>query len=510
MDALLASEMKGNAMVAAARKGRSAKAPESRSLSSGGYGYGSSRDQERSKKQYNLNTGWTFAAIRPIAVRCAKQPYRVGKMVKSKEDKTHLKKMLPDFLKGQMSEDHDMEVQKSHPLLEVLADPNEFMTEWTLKFVTAASMQLAAKAFWWMKKSKRTKYGIDIWPVPAHWVEASSRKGKSGWLITPPGASEGEFVSSDEMAYFYYPDPANPFFSRGPMDAAQPVAETSDMILAAQRATFDNIVVPTTLFITGKVPGDDGKLERPELTTTQRNEIEQSLRQLYRPLSKHARMMVLDRIIEDVKLLNQKPMEMDFQESGTMTKEQIMQIFGVNEIVAGSVQNANRAAATVATEGFLDNVVNPLLTLMSQVINQWVMPLFSPKDSKLILWIEEAKAMDQEGRRADLQFLANLGGLLVDEARREYGYPPLPNGLGQVVVRPAMLVVEPIDGSGPLPPPQQQDQFSQNAGDEVQSDHSAQEAADNGKGYWEETFAEAELWNDVAEAARNEREAVCP
>ncbi|MGH2568336.1 MAG: phage portal protein, partial [Bacteroidota bacterium] len=361
MDYLAEARANGDTMVAHARKQFHEKAAAPQTVTNGGY-LNSSQDSERSRRNYNLNTGWTFASIRPIAVRCAKQPFRVGKKKRGKGKNFTKERMtfaqtkgLPDFIKGQLSEETTFEMQESHPFLSAMADPNDLMTEWCLKYITAASMQLAGKAYWWMIPSKRKKGQIDIWPIPAHWVTPdNSKKFRSGWIITPPGEAAGTLVDSNNVAFFYYPDPMDPFASRGPMDAARPAAETSEEIRTAQRSTFDHIAMPATAFITGMVPGDDGKMARPELTNSQKEQIELSLRQLYRGTSKWGRMIVLDRVIEDVKYLNQKPIEMDFPKSGQMTKEEIMQIFGVNEIVAGSVQDANRAAATVATEGFLD------------------------------------------------------------------------------------------------------------------------------------------------------------
>jgi hypothetical protein len=71
-----------------------------------------------------------------------------------------------------------------------------------------------------------------------------------------------------------------------------------------------------------------------------------------------------------------------------------MQAYGVNSLILGEIEGANRAQAVVAEEGFASNVVNPLAEMMSQVMTQWVGPRFAAKREQLAVWIDPAVAHD--------------------------------------------------------------------------------------------------------------------
>lgn len=439
-----------NTMLAMARKAKAERLTSQAltgGMASSSNFYGDSREQQDAKRKYSLNTGWTYASVRPIAVRAAKQPFRIGQVTKENAKGAILKRRMPDAMKSLLSDDAGVELLETHPLLEAINDPNEWMVEWTLKFITAQSLQLTGRAFWWIVDSPRRK-GFDIWPLPASWVTPVHDKGfRAAWSVRFNEDREPIIVSGDRMAYFYLPDSSDPFASRAPMDAALPAVETSEAIRTAQRATFDNSAMPALAFVTGEVMGPNGEKSKPQLEQWQREQISQSLNTLFKGVKKWGRFIVLDSVISDVKPVSNKPMEMDFMDSSKMTKEEIMQIFGVNEIVAGAVLNANRASAATATDLFLDNVVNPLLTMMSQVINQWVLPLFDPRPD-VLCWIEEAKSLDPELRLRELEWLCGIGGLVVDEGRAELGFAPMPNGKGNVIVRSMAHVVEPVDRAG--------------------------------------------------------------
>ena len=431
-------------MVARARKAADINPATMAAQSYAGNSLIDTREQDHANRQLQFNTGWTYAAIRPIGTTLAGLPILLGRPVKG--TKGFNKSRLPQHVKAMLSDDAAVEIVESHPFLEAISDPNEWMVEWSLKYITALSLQLTGKAYWWLLESKRRKGSFDIWPVPPHWVRPKHVNGiRTGWLVQPPGASAPVGVKSDRMAYFYYPSPNDPFGASSPLDAAAKSVETSEAIKTAQRSTFDNLALPAVAFIAGDEEGPTGKMTPLQLEKWQLEQLEMRIKQLYRGANKWGRFIVLDRTIKDVKPISNKPMEMDFTNSSKLSKEEIMQIFGTNPIIAGQVEGANRASATVAREGFADNVINPTGVMMGQVINQWVLPLFLRKNERLMAWIEEYKPYDPEQKLSELDLMVKNGGLLVDELRAEFGYAPLPNGKGNVIVRPLNLVVESAD-----------------------------------------------------------------
>ncbi len=386
----------------------------------------------------------------------------------------------------------DVEIIETHPLLDAINDPNGLMTCYSLLFTLTASLQLTGRAFWWMSKGAGERKGrIDIWPIPTHWVTANHSAGfRTAWKIKPPGSMDGFMVPGEAMAAFCYPDPSDPFGSYAPVEAAARDILTDESIKEAQHRGFDNDVIPGLAFILGDTAiGPDGKPARPQAEPHQIEQLEQRLNQLYRGTSKSRRFILLDRLIKDVKQISVNPSEMDFMGSGKMVKSAIMQIFGVNPIIAGEVEGANRASATVAQDIVDDNVINPTIAMITQTINKSVVPIFSEEGENIIAWIEEASAIDPAERRASWELGQRMRAVTRDEYRAEVlGLPPLPNDEGESFAMGISEIIEPV-GEG-LPEPQvddDDDSGSSHDDDDDDDDDSERRFRRNGNGRHKES-----------------------
>ena len=159
-------------------------------------------------------------------------------------------------------------------------------------------------------------------------------------------------------------------------------------------------------------------------------------------------------MIKDVKKISNTNQEMDYKSSALLIKKAIMQIFGVNEIIAGEIQGANRASAVVASDHFCDFVLNPTIEMITEVLNKWVLPLFTRKGENLIVWVERCEAIDKEMDLKGWELLKNSESVLVDELRFGVkGLAPLPDNKGQVIVKSIASIHDPISGEDvPLVP----------------------------------------------------------
>jgi hypothetical protein len=151
---------------------------------------------------------------------------------------------------------------------------------------------------------------------------------------------------------------------------------------------------------------------------------------------------------------------MDWLQSGQQIKSRIFQAFGVNPIIAGEVEGANRASSAAAEDHFCKFTVNPLAALMSEVISAWIGPNFAEKGEELVVWIEPAQPADPDTKRADLAFLRSVGGLSIDQYLAAYGFPPLPQG-GDVRPVPANITFLPADKTPTIEDQQQREDDQQ-------------------------------------------------
>lgn len=380
-----------------------------------------------------FNTGWVYACVRAIADRIAGQPIRVGRASasprrgRSAPGATKAASAAPPWMRAGAVEELD-----AHPLLDALADPNPYLVSYSLTALTVASLRLTGVGYWWV--DGETDGTTRVWYLPAGWVaEDPDAEVPLTKFIVRPARSADEFrLDASELIRFSTPDPANPFDNLSPLKAGLAAIQTDREIQTAQLQAFRNGVLGGTLVTVGQTPeaggagavGDpDG---RPMLTQNQRRILAQRIQEAYAGSAASGQPIILDALIRDVKKLSDSPAEMDFGGSSAITKERVTQLFGVNPIILGQIEGANRASATVADEHFCFTTLAPLCVLIGQTLTKWFR--VHHDDPALVVWVEPPRPRDPDGKRADLEQLARFGAIRVNELRQEHGLPPDPEG----------------------------------------------------------------------------------
>jgi phage portal protein BeeE len=253
---------------------------------------------------------------------------------------------------------------------------------------------------WWYSKGKD---GDQIWPLPSSWCEPVGNL-RSVWKVRPPGYAEPFDIPSEDIILFSLPDPSNPFgMGVSPLQSQAKAVATDEEIQNAQFQAFQNGPLPQYAFRIGRVPGmlpgQDG--DKPILEPEQRIELATAIRRLYSGTNRAGEPLILDGMIEGVDRISTPNAEMDFLQSGGMTKARILQAFGLNAIVAGEIENANRASAAVAGQLFCEHTVGPLVELLSQTLTRFAGQRFASPQEKLLTWIEPVRANDPEQTLAE-------------------------------------------------------------------------------------------------------------
>ena len=421
------------------------------------FGFGNKRaDLTQHIEQYRHNSGWVAASIKPIASRIARQPIRLARISKAVPGKAigpagtkavsasgsvsfpkpwerggsegtasavWFKQHFPGVYKQLAA---SAELIDSHPVLDAIDDPNPIMVRWSLMFVTVASLLLTGKSYWWVKARERDgdtpteQPRIEIWPVPASWVKPVHTEERlyASWEVTPEGTHEAFPVPAEQIIYFYLPDPSSLLGAQSPLQNQARAVVSDEAIAEAQRRGFANGVFPGVAVVVGRQTGIDGKPgDRPTLNREQRAQIITAFKQAYRGVYNADEPIILDQLIQDVRRVTNTNREMDFQASGDYTKERITQGFGVNPIVMGQVEGANRASSATADDHLCQLTVNPIIELISQTLTAWLNPLLAGPGEKLCLFIEEARAADPDSDRADWVALYDRGGCSRNEMR---------------------------------------------------------------------------------------------
>jgi phage portal protein BeeE len=135
------------------------------------------------------------------------------------------------------------------------------------------------------------------------------------------------------------------------------------------------------------------------------------------------------------------------------------------------VHNSN---AKQMREQFIEQKMVPYWSVLEEDLTWDLLPEFGgdPTQAGITLDLQDVRALqeDQDTRYKRVSDMASRGGLLVDEWRKELGFPPLPGGQGQVLyvpttstpTKPEDLLPKPEpaaasasvgDGTAPPPPP---------------------------------------------------------
>lgn len=390
---------RADAMVTLARSRVQAKAAGDSVMDmvSGGPTGGTQRgNYAHAREQYAACKGWVWAAVRLKAQRVAGQPIHVAKDQKR-----------PSGKKG-LSGTDGLEPLDQHPILDLLADPNELMTSWSLMYSTVFSLELTGRSLWWVTESEGRQI---ILPVPSTWIINVNAQ-RTYWELQPTGSATSFQVPGNEIIHFYYPDPADPFGCISPLQQIATAVEADNAIGECQYQVFVRGILPRVALTVGK---NTQSGVRPTLTAPQRKQIVEAIKSAYQSWSRFEEPIILDGLIENVIKLSNGPNEFDWLDSSELTRKKILQAYGTSPILLGEVEGANRASATVADEIFVSNSVNPLCHLMSLTLTEWLPPMFG---EELQVWIEPAKAKDSEIQLKRWQSAGQLGYVTPNEYRR--------------------------------------------------------------------------------------------
>ena len=374
------------------------------------------------------DTSWT--AIRPIANKIAAQEFRVGKQrkatvgvppVKNQKSKFPLsvKNLAPEFIRKRISRQAQrtgFELLDDHALYDWLDEPNKFMNRWALMWVTTVSIAATGKAYWFVEEGTDDLTGEErlfFWYLPPDWVTPihTEQQAFAGWKIKTANGQFEEEVPFEKIIYFPFPDPENPTGTISLLQTQSRSINIDESILNAQLHSMHNAVRPGIAIVAGRMdqmPGTTGPGPKIRFTAEQRKQLINAIRMHYQGVMHSDEPFILDADIQDVKPVFSKPHELAFGEGSRLARGRIMQGTGVNPIVTGEIEGANRASAIVADTNFFGLVVNPIIALISASLTMHLAPQIADSGDKLFIWLDQAQARDHEAIRQRIQTAAKF------------------------------------------------------------------------------------------------------
>ena len=418
-------------------------------------------DRGRAHHLYRAIDDTVYASIRPIAVRYAGQPVRValvprrrsgfsrvqnGRLLRKHLNEQGLIDRFPDNPRGDRDFKALMEERSracplavkrqlpadavfldEHPTISMFEAPNDFMTQFQIMSNVAASMMSAGSAFLLFDRKEESmdtagQASATMYYVPKTWVEANHSEGPFTKIrvtnqLSLGGQRNSATFGRGEFARLALWDPASPVGALSPALAMADAINSGKSITEAHSAALRNVFSPKYAVTIGRaIDGNAPGSGRALLDAKYREELRERFREMATGMLRAGEPLLLDAFIEDVKRLGELPNELDFLNSQTAIDDKVGRGFGVSKILSGFVQNANRASSAVASELFLDLVVNPLLVLSGQALTQYIAPYYATNRYRLVIYHERAVVNDNAERRARVGLLREY--LTPEEARR--------------------------------------------------------------------------------------------
>lgn len=399
-------------------------------------------------EQYTHFRGQVYTSVRPICQRIAGQPIRLARIAKTTKgkgqrvvetrhfDERALHKFVATRLGLTLKANEQIEVVDQHPVLDAIQKPAPSIpgwSDWHLKYVMTAALEITGHAYLWFPKVKGSK---EIWYVPSNWIRPvlADNGSFASWAIRPVGASEDKPLPADEVTHTWYPDPSNPLLGLGPLAAGAKCIMVDEFVQEAQKNHFQLGIHPTAIVKVGSTILANGNKIRPRLKQGQKEQLKQAIYANWRGVQRFGEPLILDALIDEVIPYGNKPHDMDYGGNMDKTQARVEQTFGTNPYIAGAASLGSRAEAAEARYQFCVETVNPKIELLSRALTMSVLVQYDTS-GMYVLFIEPCHPEDVEMDLKAWDLGSKIGAYEINDYRAQWlRLPPAPWGNVRVQV----------------------------------------------------------------------------
>ena len=375
--------------------------------------------------------GWTYACANVSAARFASTPLRlyasrgVGESsVKNfktrKVDKEHAKWLRTRKSLDNVAGAEDFEELAEHPLLDLLQNVNEQENSFEIKELTSVMLDLTGNAFWMVEKDKmgvpskffvlRSQW-VRIIPdrekfIKGYWYGYNNAWGTDTRLELPP----------ENVIHFKYPNPMDPWYGMGPVQAAAYAIESQELREKFVLATMGNMARPDLIV----------KYLEGELDPLERQNVEREWNATFRGAKNAGKVKVTDFRYE-IDKVGWSPSELDFNKGEDWILKKICSAFPVplGLIDSSQISRAPRSGLEGSDLFMAQFNTLPRCTRIEEKLNEQLCPLY---DGRLFLAFDNPVPKDRVMRnQEDVQRL-NTQQVTINEIRIREGEEEVPWG----------------------------------------------------------------------------------
>jgi HK97 family phage portal protein len=364
--------------------------------------------------------------------------------------------------------------QLNHEFLKLLKRPNPMMSQFQFLELHFTFMKLCGESYWYLlngeqdKKPKQLyllrpdlmKVVVDTTDNPLGLV--------TGYALNKLDGKSIPFETS-EILHFKLPNPIDPYYGYGPVQAAKIFIETEGYTSKWTRNSIYN---------SGRPSGVLGL--KSTMESGQFDKLKRQFKQEYSGIKNAGRTLLL----KGIEGMSYQKLGMDLdgialKELKDMSRDDIMLVFRASKTMLGITDDVNRASSQDQREVFIQNLIKPELDRFVDHVNAFLMNRWNATD---VLKYKDPSTQTDEQKIA-MWTAGHNKWLTTNEIRAEQNRKPLPGG--DVIREPINL----IPSTGPVKESLKKKAIKHKGYDPIRVNVFKQLFFDN-QGLWEKRYKE--------------------
>lgn len=320
------------------------------------------------------------------------------------------------------------EALESHPIIDLLNAPNPMQSKAAFFEATIAYYEIAGNSYIEAVKPNPKMPPLELWPIRPDKVQIIPGALGLPQAFIFKGASAEKVFTVDQitgnsnilhMKTFH---PTNPWYGMSPIEAAVYSIDQHNEAAKWNLSLLQNMGTPSgALVVKQDERNPSGTLEEPQYVN-----LKKQLDEKYAGGKNAGRMMLLEGGL-DWKQMGFNSKDMDWLEGRKMAARDVALAFGVPPIILNIPGDSTFANFKEARFSMYEDTIIPLLDLLKDELNHWLVPMFN--DATLSLDYDKDSIEALTAKRAEkMSFVNGLSFLTINEKREMSGFEEVEGG----------------------------------------------------------------------------------
>ncbi len=313
----------------------------------------------------------------------------------------------------------DFEELEEHPLLDLLQNVNDQENSYEMKALTCTMLDLTGDGYWYVE---RDKMGVPnkMFVLRSQWVKIVPDKekfiGEYIYGVNQFG-QEAIHIPPENVIHFKYPNPTDPWYGMGPVQAAAYAIESNELREKFILATMGNMARPDIIV----------KYLEGELDPKERGLLEREWNAMFRGPKNAGKVKVTDFRYE-IDKVGWTPQELRFNEGEDWIMKKICGAFPVpiGLVDTSQISRAPRAGMEGADLFMAQFNTLPRCTLVEEKLNEQLCPMYDGE--RLFVAFDNPVPKDKREQLNEDSVKLNTCVITVNEVRQRDGEEPVPWG----------------------------------------------------------------------------------